>query len=737
MKKDTIPILGMHCAACAQNIEHALKGLDGVASANVNFATEKATVEYDETKLSVTDLHKAIEDAGYGVVKGTEDKFVDKEKEAREKESRQLKNMVMLSLALSIPIFVISMPLGWYGITLPYQNEILLLLATPVQFVVGSRFYKGAFKSLMRKTADMDTLIAIGTSAAYFYSLFAVLFPGMFGGEVYFDTSAMIMTFIMIGKWLEAVTKGKTSEAIKQLMGLRAKTATVVRNGKEMEIPIDDVAVGDILIVKPGQKIPVDGVVVSGLSSVDESMITGESIPMEKKKGDTIIGATINRNGTLKFRATKVGKDTTLNQIIQLVEDAQGSKAPIQKLADRVSGIFVPTVISIAVIAFFFWYVIAGESFTFALTIFISVLIIACPCALGLATPTAIIVGTGKGAEHGILIKGADALENAHKITTVVLDKTGTLTKGKPEVTDVFALNPKRVSEKDVIMYAAVAEKPSEHPLADAVLNEAKRKRITVDDAKHFEAMPGHGIKARYDGKVILFGNRKLMEANKVDISSIEDRMERLEKEGKTVMILALNRRAVGMVAAADTLKKFSKHAVDGLKTMGKEVVMMTGDNMRTAESIARQAGIENVLADVLPDQKEKEIKKMQEAGKVVAMVGDGINDAPALARADVGIAIGAGTDIALETGQIVLIKSDLRDVVSAIRLSEYTMRKIRQNLFWAFFYNSIGIPIAAGILYPFTGFLLNPMVAAAAMAFSSVSVVSNSLLMRRYNPSS
>jgi len=572
----------------------------------------------------------------------------------------------------------------------------------------------------------MDSLISIGTSAAYFYSLFVVFFPKALGEHVYFETSAVLMTFIILGKFLEAVTKSKTSEAIKKLIGLQPKTATVISNGKEIQVQIKDVMIGDIIIVKPGQRIPVDGFVLEGLSSVDESMITGESIPVEKKKGDNVIGGTMNKHGSFKFKATKIGKDMVLSQIIELVEDAQGSKAPIQRLADKVSSYFVPAVLIISIFSFSIWYFVFGQTFVFSLSIFISVLIIACPCALGLATPTAIIVGTGKGAENGILIKGAEALENIHKINAIVFDKTGTLTKGKPELTDIIELN--KVNKKEILKYAAIAEKGSEHPLAEAIINKARR--LKIPDATSFKAIPGYGILARYNRRTILFGNRSLMKKYKIRTDEVEGKLSDLENEGKTVMILALNKRYVGLIAVADTLKEFSKEAVNRLHRMNKQVIMITGDNKRTAEAIASQLGIDSVLAEVLPKDKAREIDKLQKKGKIVAMVGDGINDAPALAKADVGIAIGAGTDIALETGQIVLIKNDLRDVVTAIDLSNYTIKKIKQNLFWAFFYNSILIPIAAGLFYPLT---INPMIAGAAMAFSSVSVVSNSLLMKRY----
>ncbi len=724
MKKITIPISGMHCVSCAQNIETNLRRLKGVSSANVNFATENAMVEFNEKIVSEEKIHRTIENLGYKAIKVYEEETKDREKEARDKEVRGIKISFIISLIFSIPVFILSFP-EIFNIMVLNQNVILLLLAAPVQFIVGYRFYKGTFFALKARSANMDTLVAVGTSAAYFYSVLVTLVPN-FGNYVYFDTSAVLITFITFGKWLEAITKGKASESIKKLIGLQPKTATVIRNGEELQIPIKNVVVGDVIIVKPGQKIPVDGIVVNGSSSIDESMVTGESIPIEKKKGDKVIGATMNKHGSFKFKATKIGKDMVLSQIIKLVEDAQGSKAPIQRLADKVSSYFVPAVIIIAIASFLFW-LVSGQNFIFSLSIFISVLIIACPCALGLATPTAIMVGTGKGAENGILIKSAEALENAHKITTVVFDKTGTLTKGKPEVTDIISFG---TSSNEVLKYATIAEKGSEHPLAEAIINKARGMKIP--DAKSFKAIPGYGILAKYN-KSIIFGNRNLMKKYKISIDSFEEKISDLENQGKTVMILALNKKVTGLIAVADTLKEFSKEAVKKLHKMNKEVIMITGDNKRTADAIAKQLGIDYALAEVLPSDKEREIEKLQKDNKIVAMVGDGINDAPALARADIGIAIGAGTDVALETGQIILMKNDLRDVITAIDLSNYTIKKIKQNLFWAFFYNSIGIPIAAGLLYPFTGFLLNPMVAGAAMAFSSVSVVSNSLLMRNY----
>jgi len=729
MKRITIPISGMHCDSCARNIELNIKKLNGVHNVSVNFATGKAIVEFNEKITSKNRVITIIESLGYSAIRKHHEETVDKEGMEREHEVRHMKRLFLISLILTIPIFVLSFP-ELFGIIIPNQNIVILILTTPVQFFVGYMFYRGAYFALKARTANMDTLVAVGTSAAYFYSL-AITLMLSFGSYAYFDTSAVLITFITLGEWLEAVTKGKASEAIKKLIGLQPKTATIIRNDKEMQVPIKNVLVGNIILVKPGQRIPVDGIIIEGSSSVDESMITGESMPVEKRKGDKVIGATINKHGSFKFKATKIGKDMVLNQIIKLVEDAQGSKAPIQRLADKISSYFVPVVIFIAIFSFLFWYFISGQSFIFSLSIFIAVLIIACPCALGLATPTAIMVGTGKGAENGILIKNAEALENSRKLTTIVFDKTGTLTKGEPEVTDVLQLS--KISKKEILKYAAIAEKSSEHPLAEAIINKAKERKMKIPDASFFKALPGYGILAKYDRKYIAFGNRSLMKNYKIDTDDFEDKMRKLEDEGKTVMILSINKKIVGLVAVADTLKDFSKAAVKKLHEIGKEVMMITGDNYRTASAIAKQIGIDNVLANVLPEDKEKKIGELQKNGKSVAMVGDGINDAPALAKADIGIAIGAGTDVALEAGQIILIKNDLRDVVTAIDLSNYTFNKIKQNLFWAFFYNSIGIPIAAGILYPFTGFLLNPMIAGAAMAFSSVSVVSNSLLMKRY----
>jgi len=656
--------------------------------------------------------------------------------EQPEIELRNLKYLVAFSLVLSF----LTLGFTWFDV-LPFlkQSQWLFLLATPVQFLAGWRYYRGAWDALRAKTANMDTLIAVGTTTAWLYSTVVTLqitFPGTFPEifpeeELYFDTAALIVALILLGKLLEEIAKGRASEAVRKLMDLQPRMARVVRNGKEVEMPVERVEVGDLVVVRPGEKIPVDGVVVEGYSSIDESMITGESIPVEKVIGDEVIGATLNKTGMLRFKATKVGADTTLSQIITLVEEAQLSSAPMQRLADRVAAYFVPTVIGIALLVFVFWHFNTG-SLTFALTRFIAVVIVACPCALGIATPAAIMVGTGKGAENGILIKGGEYLEKTRKLQAVLFDKTGTLTKGKPSVTDIVCFGGFR--EEEVLKLAAIAEKGSEHPLGEAILEKAKEERLKVDDPESFEAVPGLGVKATHRSRVILLGNRRLMKEYKIGLSEPEKSIQRLEGEGKTVMILAVDKKVAGLVAVADTLKEYSKEAVGALQRMGIRVVMLTGDNERTAKAIAKELGIERVQAEVLPGAKANEIKKLQEEGLVVGMVGDGINDAPALAQADVGIAIGGGTDVAVETGDIVLIKDDLRDVVTAIQLSRSTVQKIVQNLFWAFGYNVALIPLAAGILAPL-GIVMHPIYAAAAMALSSVSVVTNSLLLRRFTP--
>jgi len=733
-----LPLKGIQCASCVQKIEKALLQTRGVTKASVNLATERAKVEYLPTETNLRDIKRAIESTGYEVLElSPSDEGLDPEKAIREREYKKLKTKFMAGLILGLIVFLGSSRHWFPWIPEIFGNfYVLWALATPVQFVIGWQFYRGAWGAFKHRSADMNTLIAVGTSAAYLYSVTATLFPSFFesGGikpQVYFETSALIIVLILFGRLLEARAKGQTSDAIKKLMGLQPKTARVIRDGKEMDIPVEEVLVGDLITVRPGEKIPVDGILQSGKSAVDESMITGESIPVKKSPGSEVIGATINKTGSFKFKATKVGKDTALAQIIKLVQDAQGSKAPIQRLADVISGYFVPIVISIAIATFVIWFNFGPfPSLTFALLNFVAVMIIACPCALGLATPTAVMVGTGKGAENGILIKGGESLETAHKLDTIVFDKTGTLTKGEPEVTDIIAVNG--VSEEDILKYAACAEKNSEHPLAEAIIKRAEEKEIKLLDPEQFNAIEGHGIEASINGKEILLGNAKLMRDRQIEIENLETKAEDLAQDGKTPIYISLSGKAAGLIGVADTLKESSVHAVNKLRNMGLKVVMLTGDNRKTAEAIARKAGIDDVLPEVLPEDKVHEIKKLQSGGRRVAMVGDGINDAPALAQADIGIAIGSGTDVAMEASDITLIKGDLSGVVSAIELSKKTIRIIKQNLFWAFFYNTAGIPIAAGALYPFFGILLNPIFASLAMAFSSVSVVSNSLRLRR-----
>jgi len=720
-------VTGMTCATCVQNIETALSGLDGVVSASVNLASEKAYVRYNPEMVTVAGLKKAISDAGYKAVPADE-KAGDYERQARDREQRRLVLLLIFSFSLAIPVFVLSMVMPFDSSA---DNWLLLGLTTPVQFLVGWQFYVGTYKALRNRRANMDVLIALGTTAAYVYSLLVTAMPATFEGDVYFDTAALIISIVLLGRYLEARAKGRASEAIKKLMGLRPKTASIIVDGVETHVAVEDVEVGQIVVVRPGERIPVDGMVVEGASAVDESMLTGESMPVDKKTGDGVVGATINKDGMLKFRATKVGKDTALAQIIRLVEQAQGSKAPIQRLADSVAAVFVPVVITIAVIAFIAWFVILGKPFVFALEAAISVLVIACPCALGLATPTAIMVGTGKGAQNGILIKSAASLERAYRIDTIVFDKTGTLTEGKPVVTDVVSLGG--ASEADILRLAASAEKGSEHPVGQAIVAAARKEGREPSDPESFQALSGRGVLATVEGKEVLLGNRILMNDNGVQTANVEETVTGLENKGKTVMLVALERKVAGLIAVSDTLRDNAAEAIGQLQRMGLETVMITGDNQRTAEAIAREVGMEKVLAQVLPDDKAREVQDLQAGGKVVAMVGDGINDAPALAQADIGIALGSGTDVAMESGDVVLVRNDLRDVPEAIRLSRYTISKVKQNLFWAFAYNTLGIPIAAGVLYPWTETLLNPVIAAAAMAFSSISVVSNSLLMNRY----
>lgn len=743
IREVTIPISGMTCASCAKAVERSINKLPGIREVSVNYATERAKVVYDSSSTRISQLKDAITKAGYEALEIETGERVDLERDRREKEMKSLWTRFLIAIIFAIPLFYIAMG-HMLGLPIPefIRPELYplnfalgqLILVIPI-IIAGYRFYTVGFSRLFHLEPNMDSLIAVGTSAAILYGLYAIfqIVQGKaeYAMELYFESAGVIIALILLGKYLEAVSKGKTSEAIKKLMGLAPKTATVIHDGKEMIIPIEEVETGDILLVKPGERIPVDGEVVEGRSSVDESMLTGESIPVEKNIGSKVTGASINKNGTIKFKATKVGKDTTLAQIIKLVEDAQGTKAPIAKMADIISGYFVPIVMAIAIIAGIAWY-LSGQSVVFSLTIFIAVLVIACPCALGLATPTAIMVGTGKGAEHGVLIKGGEALETAHKVKTVVLDKTGTITEGKPQVTDIITTDI--VSENELLQLSASAEKGSEHPLGEAIVNAAKESNMEFLPAEDFAAIPGHGIEVVIQGKNILLGNKKLMADKNIELS-LQEESDRLAAEGKTPMFVVIDNKLAGIIAVADVIKPSSKRAIELLHNMGIEVAMLTGDNKRTAEAIARQVGIDIVLAEVLPQDKANEVKKLQTEGKKVAMVGDGINDAPALAQADIGIAIGSGTDVAMESADIVLMRSDLMDVPTAIQLSKQTIKNIKQNLFWAFAYNTAGIPIAAGLLYIFGGPLLNPMIAAGAMAFSSVSVVTNALRLKRFKP--
>lgn len=720
---------GMSCVACAARIEKKLGRTDGVQKAAVNFATEKAVVEFDRSRVNTADLIKMIVALGYQA-QPVEMSGQDDEKERREKEIRRLRFELIASALLSAPLMM-AMLLTMVGLDIAFlHNEYFqLVVATPVQFIIGFRFYKNAFHALRAKSANMDVLIAMGTTAAYFFSIYNAFFvpvhPGMMMKELYFEASAVIITLILLGKYLEAVAKGKTSDAIRKLMGLQPKTARVIRNGIEQDIAVEDVEVGDIVVVRPGEKVPVDGRIVEGSSSVDESMLTGESLPVEKKAGDAVIGATLNKFGTFKFEATRVGRDTALSQIIKMVEEAQGSKAPIQKIADRVAGVFVPVVVCIAVMTFLIGYFVAKD-INQGIVSAVSVLVIACPCALGLATPTAIMVGTGKGAENGILIKGGEHLETAYKLNVIVLDKTGTITKGSPDVTDISIQG--RWKEEEVLRLAAIAEKKSEHPLGMAIYERGKKVFGTLPDPEKFEAIPGRGVMAVVGGKTLYLGTRKLMREKGIDIDTIELAIAKLEDEGKTAMLMAANGTLEAIIAVADTVKEHSAEAIRELQNMGLEVYMITGDNHRTANAIAKQVGIRSVLAEVLPENKAEEVEKLKKQGKIVGMVGDGINDAPALATADVGMAIGTGTDVAIEAADITLMRGDLRSIPTAIRLSRQTMKKIKQNLFWAFIYNIIGIPFAAFGL-------LSPIIAGGAMAFSSVSVVTNSLSLKRFRP--
>ncbi|HUI45075.1 MAG TPA: heavy metal translocating P-type ATPase [Nitrospirota bacterium] len=807
-KKAVIPVKGMTCVNCAAAIQKDISKLVGVKTANVNYANEKAVVEFDpafvgldqfissinelgyqavtETvtlpiidldvsrvreleqvitsidgvlktlvnatagtieleyipgQVSLRDFRRTIEKSGFRLPQQVEGRSaLDIEKEARMKELSELLTKLIVSAVLSVLVMIGSFQdMLQIPAVVPPRTMwfILFLLATPVQFWAGRHFYQNAWASIKHGSTNMNTLVVVGTSAAYGYSVLLTFSPSALGhygghGGAYYDTATMIITLILFGKYLEARARNRAGEAIRKLIGLQPRTARVSREGMEQNIPIEDVESGDLIIVRPGEKIPVDGIIRNGYSSIDESMLTGESLPVDKKTGDSVIGATINKTGTFTFEATKVGKETMLSQIIRMVQEAQGSKAPIQRLADYISSIFVPSVISIGLVTFTVWYIFGPPEtrFTFAFLNFIAVLIIACPCAMGLATPTAIMVGTGKGAEKGILFKNAESLERAQKINTIILDKTGTLTRGEPKVTEIIRDG---MSEREILFYAGSAEKGSEHPLGEAIVQAALEKNIGLEQADEFEALPGHGVKAVLQGKTILLGNGRLMADNKIDFGPFQTEAEKLSSRGRTPMFVAVNGKAAGIIAVADTLKEHSKEAVRELQALGLEVVMLTGDNRRTAQAIADELGISRVLAEVLPHDKMDMVKTLQAEGRVVAMVGDGINDAPALTQADVGIAIGTGTDVAIEASDVTLIKDDLRVVATAMRLSHRTMKTIKMNLFWAFFYNIIGIPVAAGVLYPFFKVLLNPMFASAAMAFSSVSVVSNSLRLKRF----
>ena len=739
MEVKTFKVYGMTCSACASRVERVTRKLEGVKDASVNFATEKLTVTVEKNKISYEKLKTTIDKAGYRLVEEINLKTETKEVS----ESRRLFNRFIISLVFTVPLLIISMGhmIGMPLLSIinpkinPLNFALVQFVLTLIVMITGYKFYKIGIKNLFKLAPNMDSLISVSTLAAFIYGIFAIYKiiigdnPHDYAMHLYFESIATILTLITLGKYLEAVSKGKTSEAIKKLMGLAPKVATVIRDNKEMQVSIEDVEISDIVIVKPGEKIPVDGEVIEGITSVDESMLTGESIPVEKVTGSTVIGASINKNGFIKYKATKVGQDTALAQIIKLVEDAQGSKAPIAKIADVMSAYFVPVVISLAIISSVSW-LIAGESFIFSLTIFISVLVIACPCALGLATPTAIMVGTGKGAGNGILIKGGEALETTHKIDTIVFDKTGTITEGKPKVTDIITNS---ISEEELLILAASSEKGSEHPLGEAIFNEGRNKNLKLKKIDKFNAIAGQGIDVVIENKNILLGNRKLMIDQNIDITIFNDKVEDLSNQGKTPMYIAINKEIKGIIAVADVVKVSSKKAIETLHKMGIKTVMITGDNENTAKAIAKEVGIDNVLAEVLPKDKAKSIKKLQDKNKKVAMVGDGINDAPALAKADIGIAIGSGSDVAIESGDIVLIRSDLMDVSKAIKLSKATIRNIKQNLFWAFAYNVLGIPVAMGVLHIFGGPLLNPMIAAAAMSLSSISVLLNALRLKNF----
>ena len=749
--KLTLPIGGMTCASCVAHVEGGLREVPGVLSVNVNLATERATVEMIPGTATYADLKHAVEDVGYEVLDlgGQEEEFVDRERALRQAERQREWRDLVIGIAFTAPLFILSMSRDLFHVVLMRDDVLpwlfnwggfewlLFALATPVQFYVGRSYHRGAWKSARALAPNMDLLISLGTNAAYWFSVIVLIAP-LFGvsiaSHIYFESAAVIITLIKVGKYLEARAKGQTSDAIKNLMQLQAKTARVNRDGSEIEIPVNQVRVGDLVAVRPGEKVPVDGVIFEGASSLDESMITGESLPVEKTVGDSVIGATLNKMGAFRFEARKVGKETALAQIVKLVEDAQGSKAPIQRLADQISAVFVPVVIGLAALTFGVWLIFGpAPSFNFAFVNFVAVLIIACPCALGLATPTAIMVGTGKGAENGVLIRSGGALETAHKVTAIILDKTGTLTQGAPAVTETIIQSEFPMTQNEFLRMAASAEKNSEHPLGQAIVKRAQELALPLSVASEFAAVAGHGVRARVDGRLVVIGNAKLMSDSHVQLDGLEQQSTALGDAGKTAMFAAIDGKPAGLIAVADTLKPNSRAAVKALQKLGLQVYMLTGDNPRTAAAIAQQVGIDHYFAEVLPHQKANKVKELQQRGQVVAMVGDGINDAPALAQADIGIALGTGTDVAMQAAEITLISGDLRGVVTAIALSKQTIRTIQGNLFWAFFYNVVGIPLAAGVLYPFFGILLNPIIAAAAMAFSSVFVVTNSLRLRNF----
>jgi len=716
-KKVVLQILGMHCAACATGIESGLKRLDGVMEASVNFATKEAIVKFDEDKVTLDKIKVAVKRGGYEAVERVEDIS-----EKRRKEVRGKMTLFFIGLALTIPIVIIT-----YLTTFPQKNYVLLALATPVQFVVGWHFYRSAYSSIRNRFADMNVLVALSSSVAYIYSTYVTFFVP--DGMGFFEAATVVITTITLGMLLEDMAVERTGDAIKKLMAIQPKTAAVIQDGQEKEIPADEVQIGDTVIVKPGDRIPVDGTVTDGHTFIDESMITGESVPVEKNVGDTVFSGTINKTGAVKFQAEKIGLETTLAQIVRLAREVQASKAPIQRLADKVVNVFVPVVVAISLLTFAVWFFLFKNQ-GLALTTTVAVLAISCPCALGIATPAAIMIGVGKGAENGVLIKNSAVLEVVKNLDTVVFDKTGTLTKGKLEVTDIVAQD-----RKNVLEVAAVAEKWSEHPIGQAIVKEAESEGINVAEPESFEALPGFGITAGFKGKRILVGNRVLMRNNNIPITQLENEIEKLEGEGKTVLIAAVEGKTVGVLAVSDTVKEHSKEAISALHKMGLKVTMLSGDTKRTAEAIAKQLGVNEVLAEVVPAQKVEEIKKLQSEGRFVAMVGDGINDAPAITQANVGIAIGSGTDVAVDSGDIVLIKDDPRDVATSIKLSRKTLSKIKQNLFWAFFYNLIMIPLAAGVLHPFLGVLIPPEAAATSMILSDITVVGNSMLLRRFKP--